>query len=482
MHAKLTLNKLAENLILESNSHFSSSDFEKTIAEKWQQEIPASTLKKLKKKLSTHNYLIETSTDDYLPVPMVLKKIKNLSLSVRLNSFEISKKVFFPGHRLIPFISNKKKESDLTFLYLDGNLIPKQKLPFLIEDIVPYYQYSNPAHFPDEIKLNNWVLEKSSLLITAWDISHIIHQNQLKEGDYLCIKLVNFEEGIFQVQPCYKNTMQLARLKMRALFVSMETALIKLCAVDSFCETGLEKQLLCTLFHIDGHLLNIPAFPLTDFIESLTELEVIGSEEGGGRLVPGSKNHINKLICEEKPRVSKGETGSLDMIFQDLKLAFNMDEFVSILYTIMESEDYKLESTFKILFGGEGKIFNNQNQHEIFYKHLRKLLKKICLDLKKPESKVISTLRNQTVSIKLSLIEILRFLEKNEVGLKDLPQDLLEKIHDLDHFCRETLSRLADRSVIPNLKFIHDARLAIKIILPHATSLEEEVYTQLGFY
>ena len=180
--------------------------------------------------------------------------------------------------------------------------------------------------------------------------------------------------------------------------------------------------------------------------------------------------------------MSKGETGSLDKIFQDLKLAFNKDEFASILYTVMGSETYKLESVFNILFGGEGKVFNNQNQHEMFYKHLRELLNKICSDLKQPESKAISALRDQTVSIKLSLIETLRFLEKNEVGLKDSPQDLLGKIYDLDHFCRETLSNLADRTAIPNLKFIHDAKLAIKIILPHAASLEEEIYSQLGFY
>ena len=262
----------------------------------------------------------------------------------------------------------------------------------------------------------------------------------------------------------------------------MEKILTKLCTIDSFCATGLEKQLLCTLYHVDKSLLNIPAFSLIDFIESLTELEVIGCEEGGGRLVSGSKIHLNKSVCEETPRVSKGETGSLDKIFQDLKLAFNKDEFASILYTVMGSETYKLESVFNILFGGEGKAFNNQNQHEMFYQHLRELLKKICSDLKQPESKAISALRDQTVGIKLGLIEILRFLEKNEVGLKDLPPDLLEKIYDLDHFCRETLSRLADRAAIPNLKFIHDAKLAIKIILPHATSLEEEIYSQLGFY
>ena len=137
MPAKLTLNKLAENLILKSSTSFSSDDFEKIILETWHQEIPISTLNRLKKKLSTHNYLIETIGNDFLPIPVALQKLKNLPLSIRLNSFEINKKVFFPGHRLIPFISNEKKESDLTFLCLDGNEIPKQKLPFLIEDIVP---------------------------------------------------------------------------------------------------------------------------------------------------------------------------------------------------------------------------------------------------------------------------------------------------------------------------------------------------------
>jgi len=482
MPTKLTLNKLAENLILESNTPFSSEDFEKTIQEKWQQEIPASTLKRLKKKLSNHRHLIGTDSNDFLPVPMVLQKIGDLSLSIRLGKFEIAKKIFFPGHRLIPFISNDKKESDLTFLGLEGNEIPKQKLPFLIEDIVRYYQYSSPAHFPDEIKLNNWVLEKSSLLVTAWDLSQVIHQNQLREGDFLLMKLVDYEKGVFCIQPCHKNKLHVARLKMRSLFISMEATLGKLCAVDSFCMAGLEKQLLYALYHMDEILLDVPAFSLTDFLESLTELEVVACEEGGGKLVPGSKNHPSQAAYEEKPRISRGETGSLDEIFRDLKLAFNKDEFVSILYTIMGSEVYKLESVFNILFGGEGKVFCNQNQHEAFYNHLRRLLKKICVDLKQPESKVTIILRNQTVGIKLSLMGILRFLEEKEVGLKDLPPDLLEKIHDLDHFCRETLTRLADRSVIPDLKFIHDAKLAIKIILPHAASLEDEIYGQLGFY
>ena len=482
MPAKLTLNRLAESLILESKVPFSSDDFEKRIQAKWQQKIPLSTLKRLKKKLSLHNNLIGTNSKEFLPIPMILKKIDNLSLSIPLGRFEVEKKEFFPGHRLIPFIANDKKESDLTFIDIEGNKIDKQKVPLRIEDIVGYYQYSSPAYFPDEIKLNNWALEKSSLLITTWDISKIIHQNQLKEGDYLLINLVNYEQGIFSIQSCHKNSMRIGRLKIRALFVAMEATLSKFCVADSFCTIGLEKQLLYTLYNIDKNLLNVPALSLTDFLDSLTELEVAACEEGGGKLVPGSRNYSRQSVYKEKPRVSKGETGSLDKIFHDLKLAFNKAEFISILYTVMASKVYKLESVFNVLFGGEGKVFHNQNQNEVFYNFLRRLLKKVTADLKKPESIVITTLRNQTVGIKLSLIGILRFLEENEVGLKDLPSDLLEKIHDLDHFCRETLTHLADRSVIADLKFIHDARLAIKIILPHAASLEEEVYSQLGFY
>ena len=325
-------------------------------------------------------------------------------------------------------------------------------------------------------------MEKSSLVVTAWDLSKIIRQNRLKEGDLLLINLVDYEKGVFHIQPYHKNNLNLERLKIRSLFLSMETTLSKLCKIDAFCSIGLEKQLLYTLYHTNENLLNVPMFSLTDFLESLTKLEVVACEQGEGRLVPGWKNHPSQLVCEEKPRVSKGETGSLEKIFADLGLAFNKDEFVSILYAVMGSETYKLESVFKVLFGGEGKLFRNQMQHKVFYTHLKKELKKICTELKHPESKVITTLRNQTVSIKLSLVGILRFLEENEVGLNDLPPDLLEKVHDLDHFCRETLTCLANRSEIPKLKFIHDARLAIKIMLPHAATLEEEIYSQLGFY
>ncbi len=482
MPPKLTLHKLAENLIRESRTPFTTDDFERKIRKKWQRKISISTLNKLKRKLSSHHRLIGFDSNDFLPVPAILQKIGGLPLSIGLGKFETRTKVFFPGHRLIPFVSNDQTESDLTFLDPEGNEIPKRKQSFLIEDIIRYYQYAGPKHFPDEIKVNEWIPGKSSLVVTAWDIASLLKSEKLKEGDILLVKLLGYEKGIFQVHPCTRRELRGSRLKTRSLFTAMEAALVRLCASDAFCLAGLEKQLLYTLFNVDENLLRVPVFSLTDFLESLSELEVAACEEGGGKLVPGWKNNPTQRSYKEKPRVPKGNAGSLDKIFRDLGLAFSEDEFVSILYAIMESDTYKLESVFNVLFGGEGKLFHDKHQHEVFYRHLKKLLQKICADLKQPESKLIAQLRHQTVGIKLSLIEMLRFLEANQVGLKDLPPDLLEKINDLDHFCRETLTRLADRSGNPDLKFIRDARLAIKIILPHAASLEEEVFYQLGIF
>ena len=77
MPAKLTLNKLAENLILKSSTSFSSDDFEKRILETWHQEIPIPTLNRLKKKLSTHNYLIETIGNDFMCREDLLVSIKS---------------------------------------------------------------------------------------------------------------------------------------------------------------------------------------------------------------------------------------------------------------------------------------------------------------------------------------------------------------------------------------------------------------------
>ena len=173
---------------------------------------------------------------------------------------------------------------------------------------------------------------------------------------------------------------------------------------------------------------------------------------------------------------------TLNEIFKDLELSFDAQEFKSILYTVMSSDKYKLETVFFLLFGGQGDLFKDKKQHEVFYSNLRELLFKICEDLKTKESILISGLREQCVDIKISLVGIMRFLEDQEVGLEDLPAEILNQIIELDQFCNDSLRKFSIHNKPPELIFIRDLRVALKVITPQLTMLEEEIYSQIAIY
>ena len=148
----------------------------------------------------------------------------------------------------------------------------------------------------------------------------------------------------------------------------------------------------------------------------------------------------------------------------------------------MSSDKYKLETVFFLLFGGQGELFKDKKQHEVFYGNLRELLFKICEELKTKESALMSGLREQCVDIKMSLIGIMRFLEDQDVGLEDLPAEILNQIIELDQFCNSALSRFAIRDEPPDLIFIRDLRVTLKVTVPQLAMLEEEIYSHIAIY
>lgn len=285
------------------------------------------------------------------------------------------------------------------------------------------------------------------------------------------------------MRPYSSRQYRLDRLRMRSLYIALATQMDPLCQDEKFCSTGLEKQLLRILFSVDSKVFReVEVFSVTDFLESLKEWTVVGCEAGGVQMVPVWQEEPGPLIRGDANRTIKGELGSLNKIFQDLQLAFDALEFKSMLYTVMASDKYKLEAVFFLLFGGQGDLFKDKKQHEVFYGYLRELLFKICEDLKTRESILIASLREQCVDLKLSLVGVLRFLEDQEVGLEDLPADLLNQIIELDHFCNDALHQFAERERPPDLKFIREVRIALKVVLPQLSLVEEEVYSRLAIY
>ena len=482
MPRKPTLKTLIDNFIRESHAPFTVEDFAKEVEERWRKKISKTSMNHLKRKLSNHQYIIGTDSNDYLPYPAVLEKIQHIPLLIPLGKFEISRKMFIPGHRMIPFVSSERTETELTFLDPDGEEIPKLKKSFFIEEVIHFYQYSGERHFPDDIDVNEWMPGKSLMMTTVWDMQKLFTEGKCKPGDGLLIKLVDYSRGIFQIHPLPKFKVKSKQFKIRFLNVALETLLDRFYEGREIVETSLEKQILLAFFSLDQEFLDVPAFSLTDFLESLKTLTVVSGEGGKVQLVPKWKSESMQFVQEEARKTPKGEKGSLEEIFQDLGLAFHEWEFVSILYTVMASDKFKIEAVFDLLFGGQGKLFLDKKQHDAFYQRLRKLLHRICKDLKQPESKLIRDLRDKSVGVKLSLIGILRFLEENEVGLEDLPAETLNQIIDLDYYCTETLRRFADRENPSDIKFVRDVRMALKIILPHVDQLEDEVYYRLGIF
>ena len=483
MTNRISLNRIAETLIQESSTPFSTEEFAKSLEGRWQKEVSDSAMKRLKKVLLNHSSLIGIHDSSFIPFRAVVEKIGHVSLSMQLGKWELKEGVLIPGHRLIPFLPTNLKESELTFQDPDGNEIPKLKKSYFIQDIIPFYHYCGGAHFPEEIKINECIPEKSRMTVTVWDMKSLYKDFSFRPGDAVLIELVDYDKGIYRVRPYSSRQYRLDRLRMRALYIALATQMDPLCQDEKFCSIGLEKQLLRILFSVDSQVFReVEVFSVTDFLESLREWTIVGCEAGGVQMVPLWQEEPGRLIRSDANRTVKGELGPLNKIFQDLQLAFDALEFKSMLYTVMASDKYKLESVFFLLFGGQGDLFKDKKQHEVFYGYLRELLFKICEDLKVRESHLIANLREQCVDLKLSLIGVLRFLEDQEVGLEDLPADLLNQIIELDHFCTDALHQFAERERPPELKFIREVRIALKVVLPQLSIVEEEVYSRLAIF
>ena len=483
MKNKISLNQLAETLIHKSVSPFSTEEFAKSLEGQWQKEVSSAAMKRLKKVLVNHPSLIGIHNNNFIPFSAVVKKIGHVSLSLQLGAWELKQGVLIPGHRLIPFMQASLKESELTFQDQDGNEIAKLKKSYFIQDIAPFYQYCGGRHFPDEIKVNEWIPGKSCMTVTAWDMQSLYKSFSSRPGDSVLIDLVDYKKGVYKVRPYSSQQYRLDRLRMRALYIALATKMEPFYQDKEFCSAGLEKQLLRVLFSVDSNVLrDVELFSVTDFLESLNEWSVVRCEDGGVQMVPVWEEEPGPLVRSHVKGAIKCELGSLNKIFQSLQFAFDALEFKSILYTVMASDKYKLEAVFFLLFGGQGDLFKDKKQHEVFYSYLRELLFKICEDLKNKESRLISNLRDQCVNLKFSLVGVLRFLQDQGVGLEDLPADLLNQIVELDHFCADALHQFAERDRPPDLKFIREIRVALKVVLPQLSIVEEEVYSRLAIY
>ncbi|MDH5762853.1 MAG: hypothetical protein OEZ51_07720 [Nitrospinota bacterium] len=482
MAHKLTLQTLAENLIRESRKPFSVDEYIETIQNRWRRRIAPRTLDHLKQTLTNHSHVIEVGGENFLPYQAVLDRVGHIPLELQLGKSELERQLMIPGHQLVPFISPDLEEEELTFLDINGREIPKRKQKFFIDEVINHYQYAHEKHFPYQINVNQWMPGKSTLNLTVWDIRDLLAQLEFHPEDRLKVKLKDYYRGIYAIEAYPARQWSADRLRTRSLNIALEEELMEGLGGMSDSALSLEKQVLQGLFHLDVHLLETPAFSLTGLVESLQKISVVRNEDAGVYFARDGESPVKSYILEGEHHTPQGRTGSLQEIFEDMGLAFSELEFKAILYSMMGTEDFNLEQVFDLLFGAKKDCFYDEKQHQAFYRMLRKMLNLICDELKGPEPRLISQLRSKIVYMKLRLIEMLRFIEAQQVCLEDLPEEVLEHMADLDGFCMEGLHHLSDRPEPPDLKTIHDLRIALQMVQPNLDYLEETIFYRLGVY
>ncbi len=482
MTKRLTLHKLAENLIRESHAPFTADEFVSRIQEHWHRRIAPSTLKDLRQKLFDHDFLIGIDQKSYVPYSAVFQHIGSMPIVIEISKFEKDRKILLAGHRFIPFLSVELKESQITLIDLNGEEIPKEKKSFFIDEVMPFYQYSSQRHFPDHILVNPWVPGKSKVDLTIWDLKKYSQQVNWRIGDALKICLKDFEQGLFEVQPYGNNDLRQDQLKLRYFHIHLEKTLAQFCAEPQFQIASLEKQILYLFYSFQELNKFAPAFSLINFAEFLTSYTLGRGPSGEIQFLLQAAESNTDSVFEVIKKKPVGRTGSLQNIFEDMGLAITENEFKAILITLLDDQGFEIKIIFDLLFGAKKDSFFNQKQSNAFYRLLRKLLHQIYEELEFPESKLITQIRKSVVSIKIRLIEMMRFLEANLVNLEDLPEEIIEQLAELDTFCLEALTNLSQRNNPPEIKSIRDMRMAVHMVQPNLDRLEEDVYYQLGIY
>ena len=119
MAKKITLRKLTEEIIRESKGLFTINDFSKSLESRWEKQISESALKKVRRILLNHHYLIGINENDFVSCLAVIEKISHISLSFQLGTWELKQGMLIPGHRIMPFLMADRQEEGLIFLAAD---------------------------------------------------------------------------------------------------------------------------------------------------------------------------------------------------------------------------------------------------------------------------------------------------------------------------------------------------------------------------
>jgi len=417
--------------------------------------------------------------------------LKDIPIRIRPTEDEIQQNILIPGHRFLPFCAPGISSDNISIVF-NGKPAKRKEIKLKMEEILFYHNLMDFDKIPI-LNIEDVMEPGSDIEIEAFNLKKFYSENRFKSEDFIVVRVLDFNEGIFSVEYDSQENFFANLSKIRNLDKALVRTLKKVMDCDiSFPNT--EKQMLYTYYHlkkikkIDWDW-NQPGTPLGPLLGQNKDIH-FSSLPNGKAVFHFSHQSIDEIesFPDFNEIIERSENQEIDLESIEGILAFlsNNNGLATIrallFQQISANEEYNYKAVEDYLFYGLEKPYMDKELRKKF----KKLIKEEYNDIKKTFDLKnaflpITTLRDKILKTSLEISIFLRSLDNEMIELDELPKREMMHLSEMDNAFYELLMNLedlqlsgsSDASQIHSLSRVFDK--AIKVIPSLLSSIREQL-------
>ncbi len=356
---------------------------------------------------------------------------------------EIKQGILCAGHRFAAFVHPDIFASE-TVLRIGGRAAAKKEYCTTLGNALEFYLLLGAggifdtllAEHPDNKSLRQDHSPQAGVKFDVFDLGSFYERHLFEAGDALLCRVVDYRKGVISAKflPGDKRKHQ----ELNEFQKEFSDALEKV--INRFGENmDVPEQLRYALFTRGKK----PAVgqSLDEFMRSCPDFEIGFSEWGESTLI--KKNEDDDDFSPEIPDfvgISKGETGNLDKLLEELKLPLTGVEIDSFIMDMAYARELDYEAFFNRVFGAGKLDFADEAQEAVFHNYVEDRWEELTTNYQRYEDETKGPLRSlllEVISDRLSLAasgsepdEELKRRRKENTGKID---ELLAMLNRIDY-------------------------------------------------
>ncbi|HOV38400.1 MAG TPA: plasmid pRiA4b ORF-3 family protein [Spirochaetales bacterium] len=415
MNNNATLRQHIREYILRSKKRFRLQellDFLKSISPDIQNEKEVLDL------LESERLVFSPDFDLFYPRHLFFK---NAQFLISPTAEEVENGFLIPGHRFLPFISPLIKPWEATLTDNEGNRISTCKVRKRLKDLYIYFSLFSRLN---EYNLANPELHSTDaegmVELDAFDFASLFTRCKLIPGGGILVTVLNWAKGEYRIEAVSKRKRQSMLKNGTEWLNTLEQGFLK-----SFEDLGLkypiEEQIAYAYFYAGKKILSNPPIHLGGFIESSSLIHFV--DFGTEKRLWHSLHVPFEDMDFTLPSEPKGETGSIDKIFEDIGVSLKES---SVEAYIRDALYHGADSPAEVLgriFSGRETFFYSQEQVETFQKYFNNLWKRVKRSYNFFTDQHSGSLREQVLRLLDEHLAWLRDLDRRGVDPSDIPPE-----------------------------------------------------------